>query len=162
MHVGNTECAVTVSSVSLSHSVDVLSLPSCLLVLVILSYSYSLALEAGLAQWCHQCPPVSPTMVFRPTTDCQDSLFFCPAATADSCPSWICSQSLGSHRSAGEGHTVGVGLITLWGEVRLLHLNAKEKNHLVWRVLPQFYTVHAVSLGEFRSCTYWKAINRKE
>ena len=50
MHVGNTECAVTVSSVSLSHSVDVLSLPSCLLVLVILSYSYSLALEAGLAQ----------------------------------------------------------------------------------------------------------------
>lgn len=37
---------------------------------------------------------------------------------------------------------------------RVLYWNMR--NHLIWRVLPQFYTVHAVSLGEFGSCSYRK------
>lgn len=50
-------------------------------------------------------------------TDCQDSLSFYLAVTADSSISWVYFPSLGSHRSAVKGDIVGEGLVIVWGEV---------------------------------------------
>lgn len=43
---------------------------------------------------------------------------------------------------------------TLWGETGIMYWGVRRRSHLIRRVLPQFYTVHAVSLCEFGSCTY--------
>lgn len=79
-------------------------------------------------------------------TDCQNILSFCPAVKADSCSSWIWLQTLGSHHSAAEQHSVTEGPITLCAQ-------QLARTHLKCGELPQFYTVHAVPLCQFRSCT---------
>lgn len=79
----------------------------------LLNYRYSRPLEVALGQWCHRRLQVSPATASHPMTDCQDSLSFCPAVKADSCCSWVCSQSLGSHRSAVKEHSVTEGPVSL-------------------------------------------------
>lgn len=116
---------------------------------------YSLELGAGLVQWCHQYLQESPTTAFHLMTDCQDSLFFYLVVKSDSCFFCSCFQSLGSPHSAVKEHSVRGGICgTLWGETGVTYWVVRRRSHLIRRVLPQFYTVNAVSLCEFGSCTY--------
>jgi len=80
------------------------------------SCCYSQAPEAGLAQWCHQCLQGSPTRAFHLMTDCQSSLFFYQAATADS---WISSAYFPSF---GRRHSVGIKRISLETDKSMVHI----------------------------------------
>lgn len=75
--------------------------------------------------------------------DCQDSLSFYLAVTADSWISWEYFPSLGFHRSAVKVDIVRQGLITIWGEVCVTPLKVC------------YYEIYEITLSEeyFHSST---------